>query len=88
MQHPDISKKFTDQLYAADITLYDEQGQPIAPDKNGFLGLLALGYQGVVAWRRNRGETHLFEHYSKNKKGIQKRYPKRNNRVKINRHEP
>lgn len=79
---PDISKEFTDQLYAITTPLCDEQGQSVELGDKGFLGLLALGYRGVVALRQRRNETHLFEKYSKNKKATPQRRKKRKSPVK------
>lgn len=36
------------------VRLIDKQGNPIPIPKEGSLSLLALGYQGIMAWRELR----------------------------------
>lgn len=41
------------------IELKTEHGEPFEIPEGGSLGLLALGYIGIMLWREKRREIHL-----------------------------
>ena len=62
-----INKKISAELlhimYNTDDILTDEKGNKIEVPPEGSLGILALGYRGLIAWRKAKGIT-----YDKNRK--------------------
>ncbi len=53
-----VSEKIIKNLYSKDFKINFE-GQPHLPiPEGGSLGLLALGYKGLIAWRKSRGEAY------------------------------
>ncbi|NOZ33953.1 MAG: hypothetical protein GXO80_01465 [Chlorobi bacterium] len=46
------SKQFLTELYNQDIELKTETGEKFEVPVSGSLGLLALGYKGLIAWRK------------------------------------
>jgi phage protein D len=43
-----------DLVQQESLHLNDENGNPIEVPKEGALGIIALGYKGIVAWKKNR----------------------------------
>jgi len=79
---PAISEKFIDQLYSMEVNFRDEHGNLIDIPESGFLGLLATGYKGLVILRKKRGQTKLYQKFTKGKRLLKKghgrkRLPKR-----------
>jgi hypothetical protein len=68
-----VSERFTDQIYALDFSVKDENGNTIEIPESGFLGLLASGYKGLIMIRKKRGTTHLYSKFTKGKKITQKK---------------
>jgi hypothetical protein len=79
LKNQDISAKFIDQLYSIEVNFTDEHGKPVDIPDSGFLGLLATGYKGLVMLRKKRGQTHLYQKFTKGKK-IARRNPKARNK--------
>lgn len=50
------SKEIIQKLYKQDYSYKAESGEGFEVTKEGSLGLLALGYKGVIAWRKKRME--------------------------------
>ena len=46
------SKQILKDLYNTEETLKTEDGKTINANIEGSLGLLALGYRGLIAWRK------------------------------------
>ncbi len=42
------------QAQQESLHLKDENGKTIEVPKEGSLGIIALGYKGIVAWKKNR----------------------------------
>jgi hypothetical protein len=58
---PALIRARLEQLRTMPIDIVTEDGQPLNIPIDGALGLLALGYQGLVAWRRKR-EWYIRQH--------------------------
>jgi hypothetical protein len=48
------SKQIINKLIATKFTFNDDHGNPIEISKKGNLGLLAIGYKGLIAMRQKR----------------------------------
>jgi hypothetical protein len=59
-----ISKKFIDQFYTMDHGFKDQDGKDLEIPEHGFLGLLAIGYRGLSAWRVKKGTTYLYDKFT------------------------
>ena len=67
-----ISEKFIDQMYNLQFNFVDEKGDQLEIPDSGFLGLLATGYKGLVMLRKKRGQTHLYQKFTKGKKLVRR----------------
>ena len=50
------SKKILEDLYNQDFQLLTETGEQFEISEKGSLGLLAIGYKGLIAWRKKKNE--------------------------------
>ena len=48
------SEKILKELYDREYVFKDENGNEFDVPESGSLGLLAIGYQGLIAWRKKR----------------------------------
>ncbi len=51
------SEKLLKELYSQDYTFTTPDGKPFPIPKSGSLGLLAMGYQGLIAWRKQKAKN-------------------------------
>jgi hypothetical protein len=51
------SKQILEKLYAAEDNLQTEDGKDLKANPEGSLGLLALGYRGLIAWRKAKKQS-------------------------------
>lgn len=45
-------KQLIEELYQSDLKIYDKDKNPITMPEKGSLGLLAIGYKGIIAWKK------------------------------------
>ena len=48
------SKTLLKELYSQDYTFTTPDGKVFAIPESGTLGLLTMGYQGLIAWRKQK----------------------------------
>ncbi len=48
------SKEIIEDLYKQNFVLKDENGDKFEIPEEGSLGLLAIGYKGLIAWRKKK----------------------------------
>lgn len=48
------SKKLLDELYSQEYQFNTSDGKPFLIPESGTLGLLTMGYQGLIAWRKQK----------------------------------
>ncbi len=53
------SKELLKDLYNQKYNITDKNGKPFDIPLDGSLGLLALGYQGLFAWRNKKNQNKL-----------------------------
>ncbi len=51
------SKQLIKSLYNEDFNLKTEDNKEFIVTENGSLGLLALGYKGLIAWRKKKNKV-------------------------------
>ena len=61
MGNQEKSKEILKELYKEDFKIKTEDGKPFPIPEKGSLGLLALGYKGIIAWRKVRKQQNLIE---------------------------
>jgi len=66
IEHKDLTIKLIKNLYEEKNDIFAENGEKIEITKKGSLGLLALGYKGIIAWRKARGHNINFEEIVEN----------------------
>ena len=54
MKKKELSTKLIKKLYEEDFKLITENGKETDIPEGGSLGLLALGYKGLIAWRKKK----------------------------------
>ncbi|NOQ26235.1 MAG: hypothetical protein GQ564_12800 [Bacteroidales bacterium] len=53
------SKELLKDLYSQDYHFTTPEGKTFPIPKSGTLGLLALGYQGLIAWRKQKSNASI-----------------------------
>lgn len=48
------SKKLIEELYSKEYEFTTSDGEKFEVPESGSIGLLTLGYQGLIAWRKQR----------------------------------
>jgi len=48
------SKELLEELYKKDYKFTTLEGKPFPIPESGTLGLLTMGYQGLIAWRKQK----------------------------------
>ena len=76
-----ISQKFIQQLYNMEVEFKDEKGNDLQVTKSGFLGLLAVGYKGLIMHRKRTGQTYLYNNFTKGKKLVKRKKQNTPNKI-------
>jgi len=53
------SKELIEKLYNQDYQFTTADGKPFPIPESGSLGLLTMGYQGLIAWRKQKAKLNM-----------------------------
>ncbi|MEA3452583.1 MAG: hypothetical protein U9Q83_11880 [Bacteroidota bacterium] len=56
-----VSVEILKKLYSEEAEIRLDNGEKFEVPKEGSLGLLAIGYKGIVAWRKAKGKVPEFK---------------------------